>query len=97
MARRTLRPRHTDEIRRKIQASQLINILMKHVVGEQEMTPTQIKAAEILLRKSIPDLTQVSGTGEDGAHIVRHSVTETLPFDAIRSRHEDKDEPRTTH
>jgi hypothetical protein len=35
-----------------------------HVLGENEMTPTQIKAAEILLKKVVPDLKAVEHTGE---------------------------------
>lgn len=63
-----LRARHQDEVRAKIQASQLINRLTKHALGETEMTATQVKAAEILLKKSMPDLSQVAGAGEDGSH-----------------------------
>ena len=55
--------RHQDDVRLKIQASQLINRLSGHAVGEIEMTPTQIKAAEILLKKSLPDLQSVDLTG----------------------------------
>jgi hypothetical protein len=63
MAARTLRPRHSDEIRAKIQASQLVNRLTKHAFGEVEMTPTQVNAAKILLSKSVPDLQSVELTG----------------------------------
>lgn len=69
-----LRARHQDEIRTKIQASQLVNRLTAHALGKTEMTPTQVKAAEILLRKSMPDLSQVQGTGEAGAHQHLHRV-----------------------
>lgn len=58
--------KHQDEIRKKIQASQLINRLTDHSFGKVEMSSTQVKAAEILLKKSIPDLSQVQGTGDDG-------------------------------
>jgi hypothetical protein len=51
-----LRPKHQDEVRAKIQASQLINRLSNHALGKSEMSQTQIKAAEILLKKSMPDL-----------------------------------------
>ena len=60
--------RHQDEVRKKIQASQLINRLTDHAFAKIEMSSTQVKAAEILLRKSIPDLSQVQGTGDDGEH-----------------------------
>ena len=58
--------KHQDEIRRKIQASQLVNRLTDHAFNKVEMSSTQVKAAEILLKKSVPDLSQVQGTGDDG-------------------------------
>jgi len=42
---------HPNYVREKIRASQLINRL-----GEISLTRTQLRAIEILLRKSIPDL-----------------------------------------
>lgn len=59
-----LRLRHQDEVRAKIQASQLLNRLTDHAFGEIELTATQLKAIEILLRKSIPDLASVELTGD---------------------------------
>ena len=58
MAARTLRPRHQDEIRDKIQTSQLINKLQKHALSDDdsEITNSRMKAIEILLRKTLPDL-----------------------------------------
>ena len=56
---------HQDDIRRKIQASQLINVLQDHALtGEGELSPTRMKAIEILLRKSIPDLSSVEVSGD---------------------------------
>lgn len=63
MAARKLRPFHTDEIRAKIQASQLINRLHAHALGEIELTQTQIAAIKILLGKSVPDLQAISIEG----------------------------------
>lgn len=60
---------HQDDIRSKIQASQLVNRLHGHVVGELEMSATQIKAAEILLRKSVPDLAAVTIDGNVGVTV----------------------------
>ncbi len=62
--------RHQDDVRKKIQASQLINRLTDHAFAKVEMSPTQVKAAEILLKKSIPDLSQVQGSGDEGEHEV---------------------------
>lgn len=59
-----LHPRHQDEVRAKIQASQIINRLQNHLDGEVELSQTQVRAAEILLRKSIPDLASTELTGD---------------------------------
>jgi hypothetical protein len=47
---------HPDDVKAKIQASQLINRLQRHALGEIEMTTTQIASAKILLDKSVPNL-----------------------------------------
>jgi hypothetical protein len=54
---------HTDVVRRRIRATQLMRRLAKHALGKLDMTVTQIKAAEILLRKVVPDLKAVEHTG----------------------------------
>ena len=66
-----LRKRHQDEVRTKIQTSQLINVLQNHALGtdEIEITPTRMKAIEILLRKSLPDLSSTEISGVDGGDI----------------------------
>jgi hypothetical protein len=64
---------HTEEIRAKIQASQLINVLQNHALdGKGEISPTRMKAIEILLRKSVPDLSAVtiSGDADDPLQVV---------------------------
>lgn len=43
--------------RSKIKVIKIVERLQGHVNGENDMTPTQIKAAEILLKKMLPDLT----------------------------------------
>jgi hypothetical protein len=56
---------HQDDIRQKIQASQLINVLQDHALtGAGEITPTRMKAIEILLRKSVADLSAVTISGD---------------------------------
>lgn len=74
MAGRPIGRRHQEDVRRKIQSSQLINRLSDHVFGKNELSPTQVRAAEILLKKSIPDLSQLQGTGDEGQHEVDHRV-----------------------
>ena len=61
---------HQADVRLKIQASQLINVLQDHALGNtEELSMSRMKAIEILLRKSIPDLSAVTienAMGEDG-------------------------------
>lgn len=85
MAARTLRPRHSDEIRKKIQASQLVNRLTAHALGEIEMTASQVRAAEILLRKSVPDLTAMELSGPDGDPVETVTRIELVDMDGSRT------------
>lgn len=62
-----LRKRHQDEIRSKIQVSQLINVLTNHALDDQnktEISATRMKAIELLLKKSLPDLSSTEITGD---------------------------------
>jgi len=52
MAKR-LRPLHQEDVRRKIQASQIINRLENHILNDLEMTSSQVSAAKLLLDKAI--------------------------------------------
>jgi hypothetical protein len=64
-----IRKTHQDDVRAKIQASQLINVLQNHALGKtEEISASRLKAIEILLKKTLPDLSQVQGAGEDGEH-----------------------------
>lgn len=67
-----LSPAHDTATREKIQTSQLINRLQGFALGEldpktekpQEIDTGRLKAIEILLRKSLPDLANVAITGD---------------------------------
>jgi hypothetical protein len=74
MAARTLKVRHQDDIRRKIKASQLANRLSDHAFGKVELSQTQVRAIEILLKKCVADLSQVDGPAEDGSHTLNINV-----------------------
>jgi hypothetical protein len=56
---------HQADVRSKIQVSQLINVLTKQALGTSEdLTPSRLKAIEILLRKSLPDLSAIEVSGD---------------------------------
>lgn len=53
--------KHQADIRAKIQSSQLINVLQQHIFEGRELKKSQVSAAIALLRKTVPDLSQVQG------------------------------------
>lgn len=64
MAARKMNKLHQEDVRAKIQASQLVNVLQNHALKGGEFSPTRMKAIEILLKKSLPDLSSVELTGD---------------------------------
>lgn len=66
---------HDQRTREKIQTSQLINRLQSFANGEIELTTGQIKAIEVLLKKSLPDLSSVELSGQVDQNI---SVSEII-------------------
>lgn len=68
---------HPDEVRAKIQASQLINRLTEHALSNLPiMDASQVNAAKILLGKAIPDLSAVQLTGKDEGPLEIKDVTD---------------------
>jgi hypothetical protein len=63
MAARTNKVRHDDETRARIKTSQLINRLHDHIFNGVEMSKSQVTAVNILLKKTLPDLTATELSG----------------------------------
>lgn len=59
MAARTRKIRHDENTRLKIKAAALINLLTDHAMGKADLSPTRVRAIEVLLRKILPDLSDV--------------------------------------
>lgn len=59
----------SDEHRLKIQTSMIINRLTDFVNSKVELSPAQVTAALGLLKKSLPDLSNVEMTGKDGSNL----------------------------
>jgi len=57
------------EARQKISTTQLINRLQNHALGKIELSPTQVRSVEILLKKVVPDLSSTTLTDGDGNSI----------------------------
>lgn len=60
---------HSADVRTKIQTSQLINRLTNHAIGKVELSQTQVKAIQILLAKSLPDLSSVTLRGDENSPV----------------------------
>lgn len=80
MSARTVKIRHDDETRSKIQAAAIINRFHAHVMGEVDMLPTQIQAGRTLLAKVLPDLGAVQIAGDENRpieHVIRWKSSST--------------------
>ena len=77
-----LNPKHDERTRAKIQTSQIINRLIKNINGDIEMTSSQVRSAEILLRKTLPDLQSVEYTLQD--NLERRPIDEISDEEAAR-------------
>ena len=63
MAARIRRIANDENTRAKIKTTQLVKRLSDHAFGELELSPSQIKAIEILIRKTLPDLSAINVDG----------------------------------
>lgn len=65
----------SNEHRTKIQNSQILKCLIEHTEGKRDMGATQVTAGIALLRKVLPDLSNVSIEGTPGGEAVRMIIT----------------------
>jgi hypothetical protein len=71
---------HPDEVKKKIQTSQLINRLQENALSKEEtMTPGQIASANSLLDRVVPKLKAVEHSGEVETVIKRRTIYEPKP------------------
>jgi len=68
-AGRPIGRRHQDDVRGKIQATQIINRLYDAFKGEVELTAIQVNIAKTLLDKVLPDLKAIEQTTQLTADI----------------------------
>lgn len=96
MAARSRKVQHDAKTREKIRTSQLLNRLHAYALNENDpqngkpvkLDNGQIKAIEILLRKSMPDLQSIEGdfnvtnSHEDALSRMEQAANEEAPCDA---------------
>lgn len=69
----------TQQHRDKIANSKILQRLIGHAEGVEDMTQTQVTAAIALMKKVMPDLKSTEMTGELGVTVVRKTVYESKP------------------
>lgn len=74
-AGRPIGRRHQDDVRKKIQASQIINRFYKAFEGEIELTAIQVNIGKSLLDKVLPDLKAVEMSGDTESPMVMKVIT----------------------
>jgi hypothetical protein len=63
----------------RISATMILNRLVSHVEGNIDLSPTQIKAADIILKKVVPDLARTEHVGDGGGPVeMRVSLIEKI-------------------
>jgi hypothetical protein len=60
-----------ERTRQRIKTSMLVNRLSDHVLGDASMSATQIRAAEILLNKTLANLTATELVGSVATYVAR--------------------------
>lgn len=69
---------HDQKTREKIQTTQLVNRLTDHILGKNEMKSTQVRAAEILLNKTLPNLQATTLKGDEDSPLVINEIKRTI-------------------
>jgi hypothetical protein len=67
--------RHQDDVRKKIQASLILNRFMDAFNGELELTNQQVNIGKVLLDKVLPDLKAIELSGDADAPVVLKVIT----------------------
>lgn len=60
----------SENTRERIKTTMLVERLHNHILGECELSQTQISAIRMLLDRTLPTLTSVEYSGKDGAALV---------------------------
>lgn len=87
MAGRPMNKLHQDDVRKKIQAIRLIEILTDHAEGRIDLEPGRVRSIEILLKKSLPDLSSVEISGELTTKTLAEELALLNALGSTESRH----------
>lgn len=92
MAARVTKIRHDENTRQKIRVAKYLNILDEAAEGKRKLENNQVKAIEILLAKSLPNLQSVEISGEISTSKVIRTPQVATTNAAWLEQHGDKPE-----
>jgi len=75
LAGRPMGRRHQDDVRKKIQATQIINRFWEVFEGNLELTNQQVNIGKTLLDKVLPDLKAIELSGDADAPVILKVIT----------------------
>ena len=71
-------PEMRKRIQERLEAGEVAKRLMDHFLGDLELSQTQIKAVEILMKKVLPDQKAMELTGADGKDLFTSVLREVV-------------------
>jgi hypothetical protein len=83
----------TEACRAKIKTTQIINRLQAHLEGKLELSATQVRCAEIMLNKSLANLTATELTGDVASFVMRlpEPAVDTETWSRTNSMQQERD------
>jgi hypothetical protein len=71
--------KRAEACRLRIQTTAIIERLQKHAIGRTKMSPTQVQAAQALLKKTLPDLVGVKADIEFSPVVFNFAIPPQAP------------------
>ena len=76
-----IRKSHQDDVRKRIEVSNLITRVQKYANGElsdEDISPNRLNAIKLLLNKALPDLQSIELTGDSSKPIAITEIKHTI-------------------
>lgn len=71
-------PAYAEKVRARIKAGGIVHRLQKHVLGEIQMSPSQVAAGLGLLRKVVADVSHVEHSGDVNVNTFAVPLTQAM-------------------
>ena len=85
-----IRKTHQDDVRKRIEVSNLITRVQKYANGElsdEDISPNRLNAIKLLLNKALPDLSsvQITGDPDNPVHFESKLDTSNLSIEQLKA------------